>query len=231
MLRARGWTVRPWTPDLDLAGLSACALEEYPTTDGPADYALVDGGRVIGVVEAKRVGSGPAGVLTQAERYGRHVAESAVAYDAFRVPFLYSTNGVQIFFEDVRAPNYRSRELAGFHTPTALREALERRLEPVAAWLAGHPNEHPHLRPYQIEANNAVEAAILRGERRMLVAMATGTGKTYTTVPSSTESRPRSGGCWGWRMRSRREWCGRRRSCGSCGGRCWKAFRELMRAK
>src|SRR5207253_2786674 len=36
--------------------------------------------------------------------------------------------------------------------------------------------------PYQIDANAAVEKAIAERKRQMLVAMATGTGKTFTTV-------------------------------------------------
>ena len=38
------------------------------------------------------------------------------------------------------------------------------------------------MRPYQRLANDAVEQALADGERQMLVAMATGTGKTFTTV-------------------------------------------------
>ena len=38
------------------------------------------------------------------------------------------------------------------------------------------------LRPYQIEANTAIEKAIAERKRQMLVAMATGTGKTFTMV-------------------------------------------------
>ena len=38
------------------------------------------------------------------------------------------------------------------------------------------------IRPYQAEANTAIEQAIRDRKRQMLVAMATGTGKTYTMV-------------------------------------------------
>ena len=41
---------------------------------------------------------------------------------------------------------------------------------------------YPKLRPYQIEASQAMEQAISRQKRQMLVAMATGTGKTFTLV-------------------------------------------------
>ncbi len=43
-------------------------------------------------------------------------------------------------------------------------------------------NDHPRLRPYQVDANRAVEQAIAERKRQMLVAMATGTGKTFTMV-------------------------------------------------
>lgn len=44
------------------------------------------------------------------------------------------------------------------------------------------PNDRPKLRPYQGEANEAIENAIGDRKRVMLVAMATGTGKTFMAV-------------------------------------------------
>ena len=44
------------------------------------------------------------------------------------------------------------------------------------------PNDNEKTRPYQREANEAIEKAIADRKRRMLVAMATGTGKTYVMV-------------------------------------------------
>ena len=43
-------------------------------------------------------------------------------------------------------------------------------------------NKKFELRPYQIDANTAIEEAIAKRKRQMLVAMATGTGKTFTLV-------------------------------------------------
>jgi len=40
------------------------------------------------------------------------------------------------------------------------------------------------LRPYQIEAIEAIEKGLFEGKMRMLIAMATGTGKTFTLVSS-----------------------------------------------
>ena len=59
---------------------------------------------------------------------------------------------------------------------------LSRDVDAACEWFAEHPNQHPRLRPYQIEANAAIEEAIAKRKRQMLVAMATGTGKTFTLV-------------------------------------------------
>jgi len=67
-LTTAGWTVCAWAPGTDLDALSRCAVSEYPTANGPADYALVDGGLVVGIVEAKKVSVAAGNVLTQAGR-------------------------------------------------------------------------------------------------------------------------------------------------------------------
>ena len=69
-----------------------------------------------------------------------------------------------------------------FHTPAALQEMLEKGNHEAQDWLQTHAVNHPWLRPYQKEAIQAVEKAILAGKRTMLVAMATGTGKTVTAI-------------------------------------------------
>ena len=86
------------------------------------------------------------------------------------------------WFHDIRHPLNRSRPVASFHTPSALAELLERDLAQDCRWFTGHANDHSRLRPYQIEANAAIEKAIADRKRQMLVAMATGTGKTFTMV-------------------------------------------------
>ncbi len=158
------------------------ALTEIETESGPADYGLVADGRLLGVVEAKKVSLGPQNVLIQAERYSRGATTGSFDFAGFRVPFLYSTNGEVIWFHDIRHPLSRSRRIAEFHTPCALRELLARDFDAACQWFAANPNNHPLLRPYQVEANTAVEKAIAERKREMLVAMATGTGKTFTTV-------------------------------------------------
>jgi type I restriction enzyme R subunit len=181
-LRACGWTVVPFNPGKKLSAYDRHAVTEFPTTNGPADYALVVDGQLLGVVEAKKLSLGPQNVLTQAERYSRGLSGSGFNFSGYGAPFLYSTNGEVFWFQDVRHGLNRSRQLRGFHTPNALTEMLSRLPEDAAGWFRQNANEHPWLRPYQRDANDAVEKAIGERRRQMLVAMATGTGKTFTLV-------------------------------------------------
>ena len=180
-LAAAGWAVKPLDPGFIGAPPAASAVVEWPTNNGPADYALTDGGGVRGVVEAKKVTIGPQGVLTQAERYSRGIASSPMIRGEYGVPFLYSTNGEIIHFHDVRRAQNRSRIISHFHTPAALSEMLARDLDAELSSLAQIPVSQ-RLRPYQVEANQAIEQAITDGKRKLLVMMATGTGKTLMTV-------------------------------------------------
>jgi type I restriction enzyme R subunit len=181
-LRDAGWEMLPFDAALNLASLAHHAIEEYATANGPADYALVANGDLIGVVEAKKLSLGPQNVLVQASRYAQGVTTGQYNFRGYRVPFLFSTNGEVIWFHDVRHPQEVSRRITRFPTPEALTERLTRDFAADCEKLLAMPNEHPRLRPYQIEANAATEAAIAAHKRQMLVAMATGTGKTFTTV-------------------------------------------------
>src|SRR5438477_13038337 len=91
-LKDAGWRILKFDAAKPLTKYDRCAIEEYPTESGPADYALCVGGRILGVVEAKKLTLGPQNVLMQAERYSR-VIESPFDFHGYRVPFLYSTNG------------------------------------------------------------------------------------------------------------------------------------------
>ncbi|MGD0567038.1 MAG: type I restriction-modification enzyme R subunit C-terminal domain-containing protein [Candidatus Sulfotelmatobacter sp.] len=133
-------------------------------------------------MEAKKLTLGPQSVLKQAERYSKGSTESPFNYRGFRVPFLFSTNGEAIWHHDIRHPLSRSHIITQFHTPEALIERLQKDADTCCATLLQTPNDHPRLRPYQIDANTAIEKAIADQKRQMLVAMATGTGKTFTMV-------------------------------------------------
>jgi len=160
--------------------------EEEPTSNGPADYALWLDQHIVGVVEAKKLTVGPQNVLTQAQRYAEGIAESHYNFEGLRCPFLYSTNGEVLWFHDVRHPLNRSRKVAAFHTPKAFSEMLGRDFDAACEKLLALPNDNARLRPYQKAANAAVEKAIAERKRNLLVAAATGTGKTFCLVTKST---------------------------------------------
>ncbi len=180
-ITASGWKVVPPTTLEKAATLHASAVRELQTLAGPADYALCDDGAVQAVVEAKKVGLGPQEVLVQAERYSKGIPQTPRYQDGYGVPFLYSSNGEITWFHDVRQPLNRSRTVSHFHTPTALQEMMTRDFDGELGKLAQIPPSQ-YLRPYQREANEAIEEAIRQRKRKMLVMMATGTGKTVMTV-------------------------------------------------
>src|SRR5262249_17882712 len=97
-LEAQGWKIVSFDPNTPLSGYAHHAVTEFPSAAGPADYALCVNGRVVGIVEAKRVSLGPQNVLVQAERYSKGLASSPFDFRGYRVPFLYSTNGEVIWF-------------------------------------------------------------------------------------------------------------------------------------
>jgi len=177
-LDAAGWLRFDGREHQRLAGRT----EEEETANGPADYALWLDDRIVGVVEAKKLTVGPQNVLTQAQRYARGLAQVGRSYGEFRCPFLYATNGEVTWFHDVRHPLNRARTVAGFHSVGGLREQLGWDLERACQDLAALPNDDQKLRPYQRDANAAIERAIAERKRNLLVAMATGTGKTFTLV-------------------------------------------------
>lgn len=115
-LKAAGWRVVPLTEASGEVPSSPTAVEEWPTANGPADYSLCHLGSIRGVVEARKPTMGPQGVLTQAERYSKGVAQVPMYRGEYGVPFLYSTNGELIYFHDVRRELNRSRQIAAFHT-------------------------------------------------------------------------------------------------------------------
>src|SRR4051794_9062808 len=130
---------------------------EVHTKSGPADYGLYVDQKLVGIVEAKKLGLAPQNVLSQAERYSEGAVNASFSFGKFRVPFIYSSNGEIIWFRDVRHDLNRSREISHFHTPAALVEMLERDVDGPGQWLQGNPSDHAMLRSYQHLACHAIE--------------------------------------------------------------------------
>ena len=179
----------------------AMAIAEWPTETGPVDYALFVDGACVGVIEAKRSATAVPAALEQAKRYARSIrlTPEETALDApfahgldesYRAPFVFATNGRPylrqletqsgVWFWDARRPVNRPVALPDWFTPRDLTERLEQELAP--AGLAEDGPDIPGVRPYQRDAIDAVEKAIAGGLREILVAMATGTGKTLTCI-------------------------------------------------
>jgi len=173
---------KPITPYQESKQYHRASVEEYATTSGPADYVLFNNDRAVAAVEGKKVAVGPQNVLQQAQRYARTIQGTPFTLGEYKLPFIYSTNGKIIWFQDLRHPLNRSREIAAIHTPDALEEVLAKDENAALKWLTEHPVDNPRLRPYQKEAIEETEKAIANRKRNMLIAMATGTGKTYTIV-------------------------------------------------
>jgi type I restriction enzyme R subunit len=199
-LRAVGWEVD--TEEITYAnGVrpqagKALAIAEWPTESGPADYVLFLGLHAIGVVEAKRAMKDVAGDIEQAKRYSRGLRDATPIdggpWEKYRVPFLFSTNGRPflrqvatksgIWFLDARRKQNHPRHLEGWPSPEGLKAQLGQDIDASHEALKQEPTQYLGLRDYQITAIRRIEAAIERGQRELLVAMATGTGKTKTCI-------------------------------------------------
>ncbi|HXF25652.1 MAG TPA: type I restriction-modification system endonuclease [Bryobacteraceae bacterium] len=207
-LRARGWEVdtqemRYATGTRPAKGRNM-AIAEWPTKSGPADYALFVGTKCIGVVEAKRRNKNVSAHVDQAQRYARGFrfeggAEPIgepwpdIGNERFFVPFVFSTNGRPylkqvetesgIWFRDARKPSNHRRALSDWPTPDGLKGMLEIDAEAAQADLKARPFDFGFpLRPYQKHAIEVVEAGLAEERRNMLLAMATGTGKTKLAI-------------------------------------------------
>jgi type I restriction enzyme R subunit len=175
------------------------AIAEWPTDTGPADYVLFLGERAVAVVEAKRQMKDIPGSIAQAKRYsrgyrphGHYPPVDGGPWDKYRVPFLFATNGRPylrqletksgIWFLDARRNSNISTALEGWYTPEGLRERLKLDVDAAHEQLEREPTDYLGLRDYQLDAIAAIEKGLAAGRRELLVAMATGTGKTRTCI-------------------------------------------------
>jgi type I restriction enzyme, R subunit len=178
------------------------AIAEWPCDGYSADYVLFQGLIPMAVVEAKRKNVDVSGALQQAKRYSRTFSASTDMQlhernwgdqTEFRIPFVFSANGRPylrqlstksgIWFCDLRQTENRSQALDGWYSPDGLKNLLQTDAGRAhtqldnTAFNFGFP-----LRPYQQTAIRETEKRIGQGQREILLAMATGTGKTKTCI-------------------------------------------------
>ena len=117
---------------------------------------------------------------------------TALGKETYKVPFAFSTNGREyqnqletkssIWFRDIRLPENKARALKGWHTPEELEELLARDEAKIIEKVKEDEWGSLALREYQKAAVHKVEEAVLAKQRKILIAMATGTGKTRTVI-------------------------------------------------
>lgn len=202
-LRDRGWeansqTLR-YTTGARPAHGKAMAIAEWPTESGPADYALFDGMRCVAVIEAKRKRKSVSASIDQSERYSKGIKldggslHTGSPWGKYRVPFVFATNGRPylkqietesgIWFRDAREDTNLRRALNDWFTPDGLAAELQINRKAAQAALRSQSFDFGFpLRPYQKAAIEKVEEALAADRREILVAMATGTGKTKLSI-------------------------------------------------
>ncbi|TVS74547.1 DEAD/DEAH box helicase family protein, partial [Mycobacterium helveticum] len=195
-LTQAGWKVQN-KKDLNLFAGQGIAVREVVMKPGHGrvDYLLYVDKAVVGVIEAKPMGTPLSGVEWQSAMYAdglpADVRLAAKTRDG-RLPFAFEASGVETHFTNGFDPEPRARLIFNFPKPATLARILR---DADAAperptWRAKvrdlPPLDADPLRPAQVEAIHGVEKSLADQHfDRSLVQMATGAGKTYTAVTES----------------------------------------------
>ncbi|SFA46807.1 type I restriction enzyme, R subunit [Anoxybacillus pushchinoensis] len=173
------------------------AIAEWPLRNGYADYALFVGLELVGIIEAKRASKDIPSDIEQAKEYAKSIVRygNEIIHEPwgdYFVPFLFATNGRPylkqleqksgIWFLDARKSTNHPRPLQGWYTPQGLKDLLKQDIERSEQLLRDEKFDYLKLRPYQVKAIQAVEKALEEKKRSILIAMATGTGKTRMAI-------------------------------------------------
>ncbi len=171
MIREAGWTLgSDATVELEVTGM--------PNAEGIGyvDYVLWgNDGKPLAVVEAKRTSAGAEVGKQQAKEYANCIEQM------FGVrPIIFYTNGYEIFLWD--DANYPPRNVQGFYTKDELVLMIQRRTTRQTL-NADDINTAIVERYYQKRAIKKVaENFSEKNQRKALVVMATGAGKTRTVI-------------------------------------------------
>src|SRR5574340_519723 len=197
LLEAAGWRVS----DVSKANIHAArgvAIREFPLKSGHgfADYLLYVDGKAAGVIEAKKEGVTLTGVETQAAKYTQGLPDSLPSWGN-PLPFSYQSTGVETRFTNGLDPAPRSRPVFAFHKPELLADWLEsahnlaaqappeyhsRGKTFLARLQSMPPLVEEGLWPAQIKAIRNLEKSLKENRPRALIQMATGSGKTFTSI-------------------------------------------------
>lgn len=171
LLHEAGWPLdQTWDREYEVSGM--------PNDGGQGfvDYVLWGGdGLPLAVVEAKRTSKSAAVGQQQAKLYA-----DCLETQFGRRPVIFYTNGYDHWLWD-DAAGYPPREVQGFYTSDELELLIQRRQSRLPLSTA-EVNTDIAGRPYQVRAIKAVGDAFDRKQREALLVMATGSGKTRTTI-------------------------------------------------
>ena len=161
--------------------ISAVAIEEGLLKHNKrADYFLFLNGKAVGVLEAKRedLKEDLSCACDQAELYAKGVPLKYQTYQR-PLPIIYLSNGKQVLFKDFRNPDSKLIELNRIHSPKEIVKLLGIKDEYAALPMLTE-REKKALRSCQYEAITELENSFKSGQKRALMVLATGAGKTYT---------------------------------------------------
>lgn len=185
------------------------AIAEWPTLSsagnkGRADYALFAGEKLVAVIEAKAEHKDiPSVIDYQCKEYAQNIRPEDEKYvittwGKYKAPFVFATNGRPylaqletksgIWFLDLRESANMPKALRGWISPDGMLKLLESDIEKADKALQTLPydflcdKDGLNLRQYQLNAIQAAENAVINGQKNILLAMATGTGKTLTVL-------------------------------------------------
>lgn len=185
------------------------AITEWPTLSaagnkGRADYALFAGEKLVAVIEAKAEHKDiPSVIDYQCKEYAQNIRPEDEKYvittwGKYKAPFVFATNGRPylaqletksgIWFLDLRESANMPKALRGWISPDGMLKLLESDIEKADKALQTLPydflrdKDGLNLRQYQLNAIQAAENVVINGQKNILLAMATGTGKTRTVL-------------------------------------------------
>lgn len=185
------------------------AIAEWPTLSvagnkGRADYALFAGEKLVAVIEAKAEHKDiPSVIDYQCKEYAQNIRPEDEKYvittwGKYKAPLVFATNGRPylaqletksgIWFLDLRESANMPKALRGWISPDGMLKLLESDIEKADKALQTLPydflrdKDGLNLRQYQLNAIQAAETAVINGQKSILLAMATGTGKTRTVL-------------------------------------------------
>ncbi|MCH2228694.1 MAG: DEAD/DEAH box helicase family protein [Crocinitomicaceae bacterium] len=181
-LQEAGWNINDQTQvgiEYDInVGLPDGVSEPQTPYQGHqySDYVLYGkDGKVLAVVEAKKTSANAELGREQAKQYCQNIQKESGG----ELPFCFYTNGHEIFYWDLG--NYPPKKVIGFPTRDDLERYsyIRRNRKPLAQELI---NTDIAGRDYQIHAIRSVMEGIEKKRQKFLLVMATGTGKTRTTI-------------------------------------------------